>query len=47
MRAKRPFERDPELFSPAAIRLADRVYVYDNSVDGIEARLSVRTQDGS
>jgi predicted ABC-type ATPase len=30
----------------AAIHLADRVYVYDNSVDGVEAHLSVRTQDG-
>jgi predicted ABC-type ATPase len=29
-----------------AIVLADRVYVYDNSVDGVEARLCVRTQDG-
>ena len=30
----------------AAIRLADRVYVFDNSVDGAEARLCIRTQDG-
>jgi predicted ABC-type ATPase len=30
----------------AAIRVADRVYVYDNSIDGTEARLCVRTQDG-
>lgn len=29
----------------SAIAVADRVYVYDNSVDGIEARLCVRTQD--
>ncbi len=29
----------------AAIRVADRVYVYDNSIDGVEARLCVRTQD--
>ncbi len=28
------------------IRLADRVYVYDNSVDGESARLSARTEDG-
>jgi len=31
---------------PAVVRLSDRVYVYDNSVDGSEARLCVRTQDG-
>jgi predicted ABC-type ATPase len=31
----------------AAIGIADRVYVYDNSVDGAEARLCLRTQDGS
>lgn len=30
----------------AAIRLADRVYIYDNSVDGIDARLCARTEDG-
>lgn len=30
----------------AAIELADRVYVYDNSVDGVEARLCARTQGG-
>jgi predicted ABC-type ATPase len=30
----------------SAIALADRVYVYDNSVDAIEARLCVRTMDG-
>lgn len=29
-----------------AIALADRVYVYDNSVDGVEARLCARTEDG-
>jgi predicted ABC-type ATPase len=29
-----------------AIVLADRVYIYDNSVDGVEARLCARTQDG-
>lgn len=31
----------------AVIRLADRVYVYDNSVDGVEARLCARTSDGA
>lgn len=30
----------------AAMEIADRVYVYDNSVDRAEARLCVRTQDG-
>ncbi len=30
----------------AAIRLADRVYIYDNSVDGVDARLCARTEDG-
>jgi len=30
----------------AAIELADRVYIYDNSVDDVEARLCARTQDG-
>jgi predicted ABC-type ATPase len=29
----------------ATIRLAHRVYVYDNSEDGVEARLGFRTQD--
>jgi predicted ABC-type ATPase len=29
-----------------AIEIADRVYVYDNSIDGVEARLCARTQDG-
>jgi predicted ABC-type ATPase len=28
------------------IDVADRVYVYDNSVDGVEARLCARTTDG-
>jgi predicted ABC-type ATPase len=31
---------------PAAIAVSDRVYVYDNSVDRVEARLCLRTQDG-
>lgn len=30
----------------AAIRLADRVYVFDNSVDDADARLCARTQEG-
>ncbi len=30
----------------AAIQLADRVYVYDNSIDDVDARPCVRTQDG-
>jgi predicted ABC-type ATPase len=30
----------------AAIVLADRVYVYENSVEDVEARLCARTQDG-
>jgi predicted ABC-type ATPase len=30
----------------ATIALADRVYIYDNSVDAVEARLCARTQDG-
>jgi predicted ABC-type ATPase len=30
----------------AAVRLANRVYVYDNSVDGVDARLCVRTHEG-
>lgn len=29
-----------------ALTLANRVYAYDNSVDGIQARLCVRTRDG-
>jgi predicted ABC-type ATPase len=32
---------------PAAIRIADRVYVYDNSEEGADARLCLRTEDGS
>lgn len=31
----------------AAIELADRVYIYDNSIDGVEARLCARTQEGA
>lgn len=31
----------------AAIALADRVYVYDNSVDDVDARLCARTMDGA
>ncbi len=31
---------------PAAIRLSHRAYVYDNSVDDVEARLCLRVQDG-
>jgi predicted ABC-type ATPase len=31
----------------AAIQIADRVYIYDNSIDGADARLCVRTQEGS
>jgi len=30
----------------AAFRIADRVYVYDNSVDGVEAALCARTESG-
>lgn len=30
-----------------AIGLADRVYLYDNSVDGVDARLCARTVDGA
>ena len=30
----------------AAIPLADRVYIYDNSIDDVFARLIARTQDG-
>ena len=30
----------------AAIRLSDRVYVFDNSVDGVDARLCARVADG-
>ncbi len=31
---------------PLAARLAHRLYLYDNSVDGVEARLCARTEDG-
>ncbi|MBX3227671.1 MAG: hypothetical protein KIT84_15050 [Labilithrix sp.] len=31
----------------AAIELADRVYIYDNSVNDAEAALCARTQDGA
>jgi len=31
----------------AAIKLADRAYIYDNSVEGVEARLCARTEDAS
>lgn len=31
----------------AAIQLADRVYIFDNSVDGVEARLCARTHDAT
>lgn len=31
---------------PAAIEIADRVYIYDNSVDGVAARLCARSMDG-
>lgn len=30
----------------AAIALADRVYIYDNSVEGADARLCARTENG-
>lgn len=33
-------------YLPQAIKFADRVYIYDNSVDGVEARLCARTTDG-
>jgi predicted ABC-type ATPase len=32
---------------PAAIAVSDRVYVYDNSIDRVEARLCLRTEDGA
>jgi predicted ABC-type ATPase len=32
---------------PAAIAVSDRAYVYDNSIERVEARLCLRTQDGS
>jgi predicted ABC-type ATPase len=31
---------------PVAIRIAHRVYIFDNSEDGVEARLCARTEDG-
>ena len=31
----------------AAISIADRVYIYDNSVENTPARLCARTQDGT
>jgi predicted ABC-type ATPase len=31
---------------PVAVALADRVYIYDNSVEDVEARLCARTLDG-
>ena len=31
---------------PLAIDIAHRVYVFDNSIDGVEARLCVRTHGG-
>jgi predicted ABC-type ATPase len=31
---------------PLAIDIAHRVYLFDNSVDGVDARLCARTQDG-
>ncbi len=31
---------------PLAIGIAHRVYVFDNSIDGVEARLCARTQEG-
>lgn len=30
----------------AALKLVDRAYVYDNSVEGMDARLGLRVQDG-
>ena len=30
----------------AAIEVADRVYIYDNSIEGMEASLCARTQNG-
>jgi len=43
--------RAPEAHWPApdarGIQLADRVYVYDNSVDDAEALLCARTQEGA
>ncbi len=31
----------------AAIRLADRVYIYDNSIEDVQARLVARTSSGT
>ncbi len=31
---------------PQAIELAHRVYIFDNSIDGVDARLCCRTKDG-
>lgn len=31
---------------PMAVDIAHRVHVFDNSIDGTEARLCARTQDG-
>ena len=31
---------------PVAMTLADRAYVYDNSIEDVEARLCFRTQEG-
>jgi predicted ABC-type ATPase len=39
------YERTMENLSDA-IALADRVYIYDNSIDRAEARLCARTHDG-
>jgi len=39
------YERSMENLEDA-IELADRVYIYDNSIDRVEARLCARTQDG-
>ncbi|MHB8416603.1 MAG: zeta toxin family protein [Myxococcales bacterium] len=48
-----PMEKIPARYLRAmanlapAIRLADRVYLYDNSVEGAEALLCARTEEGS
>lgn len=39
------YERSIANLAPL-IALADRVYVYDNSIDDVEARLCARTRDG-
>jgi predicted ABC-type ATPase len=31
---------------PAAIEIAHRAYIFDNSIDGVDARLCARTKDG-